>query len=588
MNVPKTQPTRRLALSFALALVVAALVLACRPKPEPPRPVPAGAPRLVLFIIADQLRADYLVRFRPVLQHGLARLLDESVVFTEAHHDHAATVTATGHATLTTGTFPSSHGIVGNSWYSREEERTVAAVWDPDHGSSPRHLERPTIGDLMKQAWPESKVYGVSSKARSAILSAGRDADSAYWYDDRSGEIVTSTYFESEAAEESEGSGGRRPRDGDDVTVVADWRAAFHDRKLLDPLFGETWEPLLPFAEVERFGILPLDRGWFGTSFPYVIGGLTAEPNEGFYSDLGETPFVDSYLTDFAKALIDGEGLGADEVPDYLGIAYSQLDIVGHGFGPDAHETLDTLMRLDRTIGELLDFVDQRIGLDNVVIALSSDHGVVRVPELLLALGQDAGRFGVEQVTCVQRAGRDIARQYGIEGSGWMPALLYLDREALSARQVDPDRLLRDLGDRLAACPRIERVLHPSELSETSPDDIVAKFARSHYPGRSSDLLLHLQANTLATTSLAASHGTAHRYDTHVPWLLRVPGIAPRQIELPVRTADVAPTIADLLEIRDLPEARFDGASRLLLAREGPAPATVEATSSPSAGGGSP
>ena len=369
-----------------------------------------------------------------------------------------------------------------------------------------------------------------------------------------------------------------RARDGD--AKPASWREAFHERKLLDPLFGTTWEPLLPLAEVERYGVLRLNRGWFPVAFPYAIGGLSVEPDEYFYEGVAETPFLDGFTSEFAKALIDGEALGADEVPDFLGVSFSMLDIVGHGFGPDAPETLDTLMRLDLAIGDLLDFVDQRIGLENVVVTLSSDHGVGRVPELLRALGQDAGRFGAPQVQCVQRAGLEIARQFGLEGSGWLPDLVYLDREVLSSRQVDPDRLLEALAGKLAACPRIARVVHPSELREDSSDDIIAKLARSYYAERSPDLEIVLAENTLATTSLMASHGSPYRYDTHVPLVLRLAGVGARRIDEPARTVDVAPTLVELLGLGDLPDARFDGTSRLAQAREAPAAAEATATAS--------
>lgn len=587
---------RRLALArrtAGLSLTIAvALLLACRPTPAPgppARPVPAGAPRLVLFLVADQMPADYLVRFRPLLEHGLGRLLDESVVYTDAHQDHAATVTATGHATLSTGTFPSHHGIVGNSWFSREEGEEVTSVEDPEHGSSPHFLLRPTIGDLMKEAWPSAKVFGVSAKSRSAIFSSGKNADAAFWYDDETGEWVTSTYYEAASAEadepkkkpararESGASDADAAGDGDEPP--ASWRDAFHERKLLDPLFGTTWEPLLPLAEVERYGVLRLNRGWFATGFPYAIGGFSVEPDEDFYTAVGDTPFLDGYTAEFAKALIDGEGLGADEVPDFLGVSFSMLDIVGHGFGPDAPETLDTLMRLDLAIGELLDFVDQRIGLENVVVTLSSDHGVGRVPELLRALGQDAGRFGAEQVQCAQRAGLEISRQFGLRGSAWLPGLVYLDREVLSSRQVDPDRLLEALAGKLAACPRIARVVHPSELREDSSDEILGKLARGYYAERSPDLEIVLAENTLSTSSLVASHGSPYRYDTHVPLVLRLPGVGARRIDEKARTVDLAPTLAEILGIADLPDARFDGTSRLAQAREAAVtPATATAS----------
>lgn len=539
---------------FVSSLAMLSLLLSACAQPEreaarrPAAPIPDGAPRLVLFVVVDQMRTDYLTRFRPLYEHGLARLLEESVVFNDNHQAHARTETAAGHATLSTGTFPSTHGVVGNYWWDRETESDMYSAEDRELGRSAANLLSPTLGDLFKGSWPESKVFGIGGKDRSAILTAGAEADAAYWYSSRTGTFTTSAAYREEDAPEPE------------------WLAAFHQRKLLDRLFGEAWTPLITKEQAASYGVEPLDRGPFTRTFPHSLGALSPYPDDAFYGSIYGTPFVDDYVADLAKALIDAEALGQDATPDFLGVTFSALDAVGHTYGPDAPETLDTLMRLDRSLGELLDYVDQRIGRENVVVTLSSDHGVGEVPELRIARGEDAARFGAEQVVCFQQLGRQLGRDFGLEGVEWMPELGYLDRDALAARQVDVGRLTDALIEGLSGCPRIERVLRPEDLSLDSQDPMIRLAARSYHAGRSADLVFVLAPNTLAT-STTASHGSPHRYDTWVPWLLRLPGVAPQQIDRTTATADVAPTIAALYGLEGV---KFDGLDRGSLLRSAP------------------
>ncbi|HVS12925.1 MAG TPA: alkaline phosphatase family protein [Thermoanaerobaculia bacterium] len=533
------------AAAITLPLALLALLVGCRaaekePTPPPSAPIPEGAPRLVLFLVVDQVRADYLTRFRPLFEHGLARLLEESAVFTDNHQAHARTETAAGHATLATGTFPSSHGVVGNYWFDRASGEEVYSAVDPEVGRSARNLKRPTLGDLFKRSWPESKVFALGGKDRSAILTAGAEADAAYWYSSRTGTFTTTAAYRAEGEAEPE------------------WLAAFHQRKLLDRLFGETWSPLLPAGEAAKYGVEPLDRGDFSRGFPYSIGSFSVVPDAAFYGAIYSTPFVDGYVVDLAKALIDGEGLGQDATPDFLGVTLSSLDSIGHTYGPDAPETLDTLMRIDRRLGDLLDFVDERVGRDQVIVTLSSDHGVGRVPEVARVGGEDAGRFGTEQVVCVQQLGARITREMALEGIDWMPEMGYLDRATLASRQVDAERVLDALAAGLPACPRIDRVLRPRDLALDSDDQMVRLFARSYDPERSGDFFVVLAPDTLATTT-TASHGTPYRYDTWVPWLLRLPGVAPVVIGRATATVDVVPTLAAIYGLQGV---SFDGLDR--------------------------
>ncbi len=520
----------------------AALLLAlagCAGEPPPPE----GTPRLVLFIVVDQGRADYLERFRPLLTGGLGRLLDESVVFTNVHHEHAITTTAPGHATLSTGLYPSRNGIVNNWWLDRGSGDRVAAVgWPP----SPKALDAPALGDWLKSTYPRSKVFAASGKDRGAVLTAGKDADGAFWTDSKEGRFVSSRYF-----------GWREP----------DWLDAYHEERFPDRYFGQAWEPLPEVVEhAQAYGIQALDAGPVEWQFPHPIGRASPTPSDGFYSALlGDTPFGDAYLADFAQALIEGEDLGADAYPDILGLAFSALDKVGHDYGPDSPEVLDTLLRLDLTLGELLDFVDRRVGLDHTVVSLSADHGVTPLPEVLAAKGLPARRFDTEETDCFQQVGRRLRERFGEEE--WFVTGFYLDRELISDEGVDPVEI-EDAARRLIEqCPGVERVWTRSELErdgDDGQDPMRRLYVHSFHPERSPDLMLQLEPHTLPVMrSSTTTHGSPYDYDTHVPWLLRLPSGQGGRVDVRVATVDVAPTVARLLGVT--PPGGLDGVDRRAL-----------------------
>lgn len=524
-----------------LAVAGACVLLWSCPAAPPPSLAP-GAPRLILFLAVDQGRADYVERFRPLLRHGLDRLLAESVRFTDAHHDHANTSTAPGHATLATGRHPSSHGIVGNYWFDRETREEVYSASDEDGVRSPERLLVPTLGDWLKAASPRSKVFAAGGKDRASVLMAGHRADAAFWFDDDSGDFVTSEYY----------PGRERP-----------WLDAFHAERHVDRYFGEAWEPLPEVAaHAAEYRVEPLDEGMFQTGFPYPLGGATPAPDGSFYSGVFRSPLIDRYLADFARALIAGEGLGDDDHPDLLWLSFSALDAVGHRYGPDSPELLDTLLGLDRVLGELLDFVDERIGLDRVLVSLSSDHGVMPVPEVLARHGGDGRRFGTAEIRCVQHAGRRLRAEMGDEE--WILEDFYLDRELAAERGVELSALEEALRRPLEACPGIARVWTRGELLAGSVDDPIGRlFVHGFHPERSPDLTLELEPWVLPYSSVRASHGSPHPYDTHVPWLVRRPGGRGFEVAERVHTVDVAPTLAALVGLA-VPDG-VDGVDRSAL-----------------------
>ena len=490
-------------LLLCACLLTLALVLpGCQKAEEPPpaEPVvvdnepPEGAPKLVLLIVVDQLRADYLERFAPLLNGGLAELARTSISFTDAHQDHAHTVTATGHAALGTGQHPNRHGVIGNGWYDRETKSNIAAVTDPDHDVSPRNLEAATLGDYLKTAYPSSKSFGVGAKDRSAIMTSGGKANAAFFFNTRSGDFKTSTYYLEEAPP---------------------WLEKFNAQRHLDSHYGKLWTPLVPLEVARQYGIEPVDFGYFERGFPHAIGGVSGYPDRSFYSSIYGTPFIDEAVVELAKTLIAEEQLGQDAYPDFLSVNLSAVDAVGHGYGPDSPELLDTIMRADRAIADLLRYVESTIGGDQVIVALSADHGVGTMPEVARKRGTPARRLGPNEIRCFQQVGSQLDEQFG--AARWLENGRYLDRDLVAEKAVSLPEIQQALAAAVGKCPGVLAAYTSTELLTEEPlDEMGEVFRRSHHPTRSPDVEILVEEGALFTSAVA-SHGTPYRYDTHVP-----------------------------------------------------------------------
>lgn len=565
--IDRFQPARPLGPRAGVALLVlsALLFTACGPsadsEPDEDRTATSatdaeiheGTPKLVLILVVDQLRGDYLDRFAPLFSGGFERLRDTGQFFTNAEQDHASTTTSPGHATISTGAYPERHGIVGNNWFDRELGDDVYSVEDDELWRSPHRLLIPTMAERLKEHWPSAQVYSIGGKDRSAILSAGRTGDGVYWYDSGSGDFTTSTYYV--------------PEIEDGPEALPAWLRAFNDADWPDQFFGMTWEPHLLAEDLRPFGIEPLDRGAFSRGFPRPFGGPAMTPGRSLYSAIYASPWMDTYVGELAAHILDSTNVGRDEIPDLLAVNFSATDAVGHSFGPDSPELADTLIRLDETIGKLLDHVDRTIGLDQVVIALSSDHGVGQVPEVARGRGRDAERYPIELTLCIQQLGLDLTTRFGLQGADWMPATFYLDREVLAEAGADFDAVASAVAEGLRSCPRVEQVYRPADLERTQDDEMRTLFQRAFHPKRSGDVLVHLAPDTLMT-STTASHGSANRYDRWVPIVFKIPEFPPQRIDTPASVTDIAPTLSAVI---GLPGAEYDGLNRLTELEGGPA-----------------
>ncbi len=539
--------SRRLA---ACAAAVVILPLAGLPKlaacaasrPLPPAPSEC---RLVVGIVVDQLRADYLERFDDLFgEGGFKRLKAKGAYFANAHYLHACTYTAPGHAVVTTGSTAAVTGIIGNKWYDRETGKSIESITDDEttgvpegKGASPRRLLVSTLGDELKGATGgRARVIGVSLKNRGAILPAGRAADAAYWFDDKRGQMQTSSYY---------------------LKELPAWATSFNARRIPDQWFGKTWEKALPQSAYDRCDAddAPYEGRFAGggPAFPHVVG-RGDKPNARFYDDFTMTPWANDYLVDFAAAAIEGEKLGADAIPDLLAISFSANDIAGHAFGPNSHEALDMTVRTDQTLARLLDLIDRKVGLDKTLVFLTADHGVAPVPEYAARQRLNSRRIPFEQVAVAIKRALDAKFGEGAWFAGFSAESIYFDLATLADKKLDRSDVERVAAEAALGVGGIAAAFTRTQiLSGALPRTPIAQRVQmAFHPQRGGDVFLVPEPFCFFGDELykvAATHGTPHPYDTHVPLSLMGRGIRAGRYLTEASPSDIAPTLAALLGI---------------------------------------
>lgn len=526
----------------------------------------AAAPSLVVVVVIDQLRADYLVRFREhFVPGGFNLLLTQGAVFTDCHFRHSITKTASGHATMLTGVHANVHGIMANDWIDRTTLMRVNAVDDrsvqlvgavPPRGgsrmpsikapvpSSPRGLLAPTVIDEFKLArGGRPRVIAIASKDRSAILLGGKRGDAAYWMDE--GRLITSSYY---------------------MRELPAWVRAFNDRGQVDAYFGRTWDRLLPGAaydslqgpddvegESPEFGL--------GRIFPKKMDGGAATIGPAFYEAFENTPFKSEVLVDFARAVVENENLGKRGVTDVLGVSFSANDSVGHNHGPDSHEVMDITLRTDRMLADFFKFLDARVGLKNCTIVLTADHGIAPVPERLQRMhpGVSAGR--VDNVRILKTCEAALDRAFGPLGEGrhWIVAdvnWLLFQRDVLAEKKVSQAAAEKVVRDALLTIDFIELSFTRTELEAGDvKGDYGAAALLSFNRALSGDVFYQLKPNWVDRKT-GTNHGTPYPYDTHVPLMWFGVGVKPGTYPQRVGVDDLAPTLAQLLGIPAPPLSR--------------------------------
>ncbi|MFQ5674364.1 MAG: alkaline phosphatase family protein [bacterium] len=506
-------------------------------------------PRLIVVVVVDQMRADHLTRFASLFKYGFKRLLERGTVFENAYHDHARTETGPGHATIATGVFPSHHGIVANNWIEYANLEKVYCCEDTARpilghpeaakksGRSPNRLLTSTFGDWLKAASPQSKVFGVARKDRAAILSTGRSADGAFWFDLDDGDMVTSTYYRQS---------------------YPAWVIAFNKARLVDSYFGHVWRHS---ASADAYRLVreddcPQENDGVATTFPHTIAQTSGEPDSHYYKELIKTPFSDEMVLRFARSLVEHEQLGTDSAPDLLFVGCSAADAIGHAYGPFSHESLDYFLRLDKYLGDFFSYLDERIGAGRYLVVLSSDHGVLPIPETLTKQGLAAQRISSRALRAeLTPRLAEVTQQLGVSANLVARILgpeLYLNREALQNVQVSEPSLTTRLAEQLRGNGVVADVFTRQDLmGHTDGRPYLEAYRHSFHPQRSGDLVLRLQELCLRRTSpYGTSHGSPYDYDTHVPLVFMGAGLASGRKSARVRTVDIAPTLAEIIGVR--------------------------------------
>ncbi len=501
-------------------------------------------PRLAVVVVVDQMRADHLTRFAGLYAGGLATVVRDAAVFTDAHQDHAVTETAVGHATIATGVFPARHGIVGNTWYDRGAKRGFYASEDTaattvghqdEPGRSPAQLRRATVGDWLKAASPGSKVFAVALKDRAAALMGGRDADAAFWYAERAGRFVTSSYYDLDSLP---------------------WLTAFNASGRIEAYFAGGWPALLPPEAyfVSREDSFPTEADGVHVTFPHHFSGDSTGPSTAYYSELRVSPFADELTLAVARQLVEQYDLGGDAVPDLLFIGCSAADYVGHMYGPLSQEAQDYYVRLDAMLAELLGFLDERVGPENYYLVLTSDHGVLPMPEELMRRGLRAGRVAREAFEeLVQDAVFAALQQTGVYETPRIRLanglVLEFAEGAVTAEQLAAVR--RAIAEGMRAGRYVEDAFTFEELHSAAGDrPYLAQFRRQFPEDLSPDVALRFAPHYLVGWGdYGTTHGGPYAYDTHIPLAVLGRAVRPGRYGRRVRSVDIAPTLARILGI---------------------------------------
>ncbi len=524
-------------------------------------------PKLVVGIVVDQMRYDYLYRYWSKYgTGGFRRLLGEGFSYENTHYNYVPTYTGPGHASIYTGTTPSGHGIVGNNWYEREtsratyvtEDKTVQAVGGTAAAGqmSPRNMLTTTITDELRLATNfQAKTIGVCIKDRGSILPAGHAASAAYWFDNANGAFITSTFY---------------------TQALPEWVTQFNGRRLAEQYLAKPWETLLPIGQYTESTAddVPWENVFRGETKPVFphnlpqLSGLAPAQVQGTMQAAGEkapttnldlirtTPFGNTITLDFALEAIRAEQLGQRGVTDFLALSFSSTDYVGHHFGTNAIETEDTYLRLDQDLARLLSYLDKTVGKGNALVFLSADHGAAHSPEFLKSQRLPAGSVG-------PRLWRDsvqtqLVRRYG--PGQWVLTYqnqqVYLNHALIQQKKLDLVKMQEEVASIVVQFAGVTRAITANDLQKSHWESGLLMYLENGYlPKRSGDVMVVMAPGWLESYAYPVNKGTTHgssgAYDTHVPLVFWGWHVRHGESSTRARITDIAPTVARWLHIQE-------------------------------------
>ncbi len=531
-------------LSLSIILAVGLLLAECTSKSHEKTGERKKQPKLVVGIVVDQMRYDFLYRYwNKYGKGGFKRLLREGYLCANTNINYVPTYTGPGHTAIYTGTTPSVNGIVANEWFDRETGKSVYCVSDEKYNTvgslskkegqmSPENMLSSTITDELRLSDNfGSKVIGISLKDRAAILPAGHSANAAYWYDGKTGNWVTSTYY---------------------MDSLPAWVSKFNAQRQPVKFLNQKWETILPlnqytestkdnseFEEPYKGETLPV--------FPYDLWKISANG----YDLIRETPFGDTYTKNFMEEAIKQEKMGKGDFTDFIAVNLASTDYVGHRFGPNSVEIEDTYIRLDKDIEELLDFLDDYIGKDKVLVFLTADHGVVQNPGYLKSKGLPGGFFNESYIK--DTLAETLKKTYHCDSliSDYENQQVYLNEKLLRDKNIPLKEISMRITDLVKTYPGVASAISSSDLGTKSyTEGQFSLVQRGFYEQRSGDVAIVLKPGWIAGGPRGTTHGSGYPYDTHIPLIFYGWKIKPGTTNAAVSVTDIAPTLAAFLQIQ--------------------------------------
>ena len=513
-------------------------------KAATPPPASIARPKLVVGIVVDQMRWDFLYRYydRYAPNGGFKKFLNQGYSCENAFIPYTPTLTACGHTTIYTGSVPSLHGITGNAWYDRQLKRSVYCTEDQTvrgvgvTGSvgemSPKNMLVTTIGDEVRLASNfRSKVIGIAFKDRGGILPAGHSANAAYWFDGGSGNWISSTYYMSELPE---------------------WVKAFNARKLVDQYYKRNWNLLYPAntyiqsaSDEQNYEGKPL--GADSKGFPYSLEKFIGKN----YGAIASTPYGNTLTAEMAKAAIEAEKLGAGNETDMLTVSFSSPDYVGHAFGPNSIEIEDTYLRLDKDLGDFFNYLDTKIGKGQYLVFLSADHGVSHVPGFLKENKIPAGT--VSALAIMNRFNPQLKQRFGVERLivSMNNYQVHLNHPVIDSMNLNEVAIKNWIIDSLNRLEEISQVIDLAQLGSLPVNSkIKDMIANGYFHRRNGDIQIIFKPQWIDGGSTGTTHGSWNPYDAHIPLLWYGWKIRPGKTNREVYMTDIAPTLAALLRVQ--------------------------------------
>ncbi|UCG28613.1 MAG: alkaline phosphatase family protein [Bacteroidales bacterium] len=512
--------------------------------------IPPEKPRLVIQIVVDQMRYDYINRYWEKFEEGgFKRLIDEGTFCKNANFNYLFTQSAPGHATISTGTTPDHHAIVSDKWYVRLKDTMIFCTFDPEirpvGGSfengrhSPTNLLSTTIGDELRLSTNfRSKVFSIALKEQTAILSGGHTCNGAFWYDGITGTWMSSSYY---------------------LDSLPGWLSEFNEKAFPDLYLDREWNTLLPIEEYTEStnDTTQFEVGFGNRSvFPYDLERISRiGRNRTDYSILLSTPFGNTFTKDLALTIIMEEELGIDGYPDLLNIGFSSTDYIGLRFGPSSVEIEDTYIRLDKDIAHLLQFIDEYIGKKNVLVLLTSDHGVARIPDYLNESRIPSGYFNRNQAMSLLKSYLNVIYGSGDWVSAYFEQQIFLNHVLIEDSNIDLEEMQTRIARFMIQFSGVSNAITSSTLLTTNfTEGIFHKIQNGYHQKRSGDIIINLEPGWVEENSHSTGHNSAYPYDTHVPLIWYGWKISRSSVLRPVSMTDIAPTIAFFLNI-SLPTA---------------------------------